>query len=155
MEFHVVSPAFPNRAPIPRHYTCDGADVSPPLQFQDIPPSARTLVLLVEDPDAPDPRRPVKTWVHWVAYDIPADIRGLAEGASKHMPDGARAGLNDWKRTGWGGPCPPAGNHRYFFRVYALDTELGDLGTPTKDELLRAMRGHVVGEAEWMGTYTR
>lgn len=153
--FVLSSPAFPNGGSIPSHYTCEGADVSPPLRITGVPASAMSLALVVEDPDAPDPKSPSRTWVHWVAYDLPTSVEELKEGASRAMPHGAREGLNDWKRTGWGGPCPPVGRHRYFFRLYALDAFLGDLVHPMRTELTAAMRGHVVGQAEWMGTYEK
>jgi Raf kinase inhibitor-like YbhB/YbcL family protein len=112
--------------------------------------------LIVDDPDAPDPAKPKMTYVHWVLYDIPSSISGLGEGvASRDLPKGTREGKNDWKRTGYGGPCPPIGRHRYFFKLYALDTELGDLGTPTKAALEKAMKGHVLEKVELMGTYER
>lgn len=147
------SPAFEAGAAIPQRFTCEGADVSPPLRFRAIPRAARSLALVVDDPDAPDPAAPKRTWVHWVLYDLDPSLEGLSEGAATALPTGAREGLNDWKRTGWGGPCPPIGRHRYFFRLYALDRRLGDLGRPTRARLDEAMKGHVVGTAEWMGTY--
>ena len=109
---------------------------------------------MVDDPDAPDPKAPRTTWVHWVLYDLPPSATGLAE-AVKQLPPGTRQGLNDWKRTGWGGPCPPVGRHRYFFKLYALDAVLGDLGTPTKAKLEAAMKGHVLVQAELVGTYQK
>jgi hypothetical protein len=111
---------------------------------------------VVDDPDAPDPAAPRMTWVHWVLYDLSPALAGLDEGL-RHgaLPQGTREGLNDWKRTGWGGPCPPIGRHRYFFKLYALDAELGDLGTPTKARLEQAMRGHVIAEAQLVGTYEK
>jgi Raf kinase inhibitor-like YbhB/YbcL family protein len=108
----------------------------------------------VDDPDAPDPAAPKMTWVHWVLYNLPADCTGLPKGV-KQLPAGTREGLNDWKRTGYGGPCPPIGRHRYFFKLYALDTVLPDLGTPTKEKLLQAMQGHILSQAELMGTYQK
>jgi len=152
MSFTIHSSAFEEGGSIPARYTCDGEDISPPLQWSGVPEGARSLALVVDDPDAPDPRAPKMVWVHWVLYNLPADSGGLAEGVSV-LPAGTREGLNDWKRTGYGGPCPPIGRHRYFFKLYALDTELPDLGTPTKAQLLEAMKGHVVGEAVLMGTY--
>ncbi len=152
MSFTIHSPAFEEGGSIPSKYTCDGEDVSPPLQWQGVPAGTRSLALIVDDPDAPDPRAPRMTWVHWVLYDLPADSSGLPEAVSA-LPPGTREGINDWKRTGYGGPCPPIGRHRYFFKLYALDTVLPDLGEPTKEELLRAMEGHVLGEAVLMGTY--
>ncbi len=156
MAFVLESPAFADGGEIPTRYTCEGEDVSPPLVWREPPAGTRSFALIVDDPDAPDPRAPRLVWVHWVLYDIPAGVRELAEDADRRgLPPGTRRGLNDWKRPAWGGPCPPIGRHRYFFRLYALDTELGDLGTPTRTRLERAMEGHVLGEAELMGTYEK
>ncbi len=157
MEVHAVnmviqSPAFAEGGAIPARYTCDGEDISPPLRWEGVPEGARSLVLIVDDPDAPDPAAPKMVWVHWVLYNLPPNSKGLEEGV-KALPPGTGQGLNDWKRTGWGGPCPPVGRHRYFFKLYALDRVLPDLGTPTKAELLKAMEGHVLDEAVLMGTY--
>ena len=149
----IRSPAFPHEGPIPRRYTCDGADVSPPLVFEDVPERARSLVLVVEDPDAPDPARPRMVWVHWLVYDLAPDCGGLPEGGP--LPAGARQGTNDFGRTAWGGPCPPVGTHRYFFRLYALSEPLGDLGAPRKGALLAAMDGKVLAEAQLVGLYRR
>ncbi len=152
----IESPAFPHGGEIPRKYTCDGEDISPPLSWSGIPSGTRSLALIVDDPDAPDPRAPKMTWVHWVLYDLPPDSTGLPEGvAPAALPPGTRQGLNDWKRTGYGGPCPPIGRHRYFHKLYALDTVLPDLGTPTKAQLEAAMKGHVLAEAQLVGTYQR
>ena len=153
--FAISSPAFADGAPIPQPYTCDGADHSPPLRFQSPPRNARSLALVVEDPDAPDPAAPKTTWIHWVLYDLEPSLDGLPAGAATSLPGGVREGLNDWRRTGWGGPCPPVGRHRYSFRLFALDRMLGDLGRPTRQQLDAAMQGHIVGRAEWMGTYEK
>ncbi len=156
MNFEITSPAFPPNGEIPVIYTCDGKDISPPLEWTGIPPGTKSLVLIVEDPDAPDPRAPRMVWTHWVLYDIPPTTHGLPEGVSPdELPEGTRQGLNDWKRTGYGGPCPPIGRHRYFFRLFALDTVLPDLGTPTKAKLEQAMKGHIIARAVLMGTYER
>jgi Raf kinase inhibitor-like YbhB/YbcL family protein len=156
MDFTIQSSAFDNDGKIPRHYTCEGDDVSPPLNWSDVPDGARSLVLIVDDPDAPDPAKPQMTWVHWVLYDIPVAADGLAEKvAPAALPPGTREGLNDWKRTGYGGPCPPIGRHRYFHKLYALDTELGDLGRATKADVERAMKGHILAETVLMGTYQK
>jgi len=156
MALTLTSPAFPPNGSIPRDYTCDGKDVTPPLQWSGAPAGAKSFVLIVDDPDAPDPKAPKTTWVHWVLYDIPASATGLPKAAvATTLPAGTREGLNDWKRTGYGGPCPPIGRHRYFHKLYALDAPLGNLGRPTKATLERAMRGHVVGQAELVGTYQR
>jgi len=152
----ISSTAFPEGGEIPRPYTCDGDDRSPPLAWSGVPPGARSLALIVDDPDAPDPKAPRMTWVHWVLYDIPPGATALVEAAKPgDLPQGTREGLNDWKRTGYGGPCPPVGRHRYFHKLYALDVTLGDLGRPTKAKLEAAMRGHVVAQAELVGTYQR
>ncbi len=151
----ISSPSFSPQGSIPEKYTCEGSDTSPPLAWSGVPPSARSLALIVDDPDAPDPRAPKMTWVHWVLYNLPPKTTSLAEGASRSPPQGARDGLNDWKRTGYGGPCPPIGRHRYFFKLYALDVALPDLGKPSKADLLKAMEGHVVGNAELVGTYEK
>jgi Raf kinase inhibitor-like YbhB/YbcL family protein len=156
MALSLVSSAFTHGAAIPRRYTCDGDDVSPPLTWTDVPAGAKTLVLVVDDPDAPDPRAPKMTWVHWVLYELPSTATGLPEGvASRDLPAGTREGVNDWKRTGYGGPCPPRGRHRYFHKLYALDAVLGDLGKITKSRLDAAMQGHVLAQAELVGTYER
>jgi Raf kinase inhibitor-like YbhB/YbcL family protein len=152
MPLRITSTAFANNGEIPREHTCDGGDISPPLEWSALPPGAGSLALIVDDPDAPDPKAPKTTYVHWVLYDIPTSEVRVGRGQS---PSGARDGRNDWKRTGYGGPCPPIGRHRYFFKLYALDAMLGDLGTPTKDELLTAMKGHIVEQAELVGTYER
>lgn len=152
----ITSVAFPHEGAIPRSHTCDGKDVSPPLSWTGVPSTAKSVVLIVDDPDAPDPRAPKMTWVHWILYDLPAGAGVLEEGvAASSLPSGTRQGLNDWKRTGYGGPCPPVGRHRYFFKLYALDTLLGDLGRADKAVLEKAMRGHVVAHAELIGTYER
>ncbi|MCA9659997.1 MAG: YbhB/YbcL family Raf kinase inhibitor-like protein [Myxococcales bacterium] len=149
------STAFAPEASIPEKHTCEGDDVSPPLAWAELPANTQSLALIVDDPDAPDPAAPKRIWVHWVLYDIPPAVRGLAEGASAALPAGIREGKNDWKRAGYGGPCPPIGRHRYFFRLYALDAALGDLGEPTRADLDAAMKGHVLGEVALMGTYQK
>jgi hypothetical protein len=154
--FVLRSPSFADGAAIPIRHTCEGPDVSPPLEWAGIPAGARSLALVVDDPDAPDPAAPRMTWVHWVLYDVPPSVAGLPEAVARHaLPPGTRQGVNDWKRTGWGGPCPPIGRHRYFFKLYALDAALGDLGAPTKATLEAAMRGHVLAEARLVGTYEK
>jgi len=156
MTLKLTSAAFAHLGPIPLLYTCDGRDLSPPLSWTGVPPGTKSLALMVFDPDAPDPDAPKMTWVHWVLYNIPADAVGFQEGiTASDLPAGTRQGVNDWRRTGYGGPCPPIGRHRYFFKLYALNTELPDLGKPTKAGLEKAMRGHVLAEAELMGTYHR
>lgn len=156
MTMIITSPAFFHTKEIPSEYTCDGLDVSPPLEWSGVPANAASLVLIVEDPDAPDPAAPKMTWVHWVLYNLPPGTTGLEQGIANHdLPSGAMGGTNNWKLTGYGGPCPPIGRHRYFFKLYALDTVLPDLGEPTREQLGKAMAGHVVSKAELIGTYKR
>lgn len=150
------SPAFVDQGEIPRKYTCDGEDHSPPLAWSDIPADTKSLALIVDDPDAPDPKAPRLVYVHWVLYNIPPAAAGLAEAVRpKNLPAGTLEGLNDWGRTGYGGPCPPIGRHRYFHKLYALDKVLRDLGQPTKAQLLAVMEDHVLAEAQLVGTYQR
>jgi Raf kinase inhibitor-like YbhB/YbcL family protein len=150
------SPAFVPNGSIPSKYTCEGADVSPPLAWSGAPPDAKTWVLIVDDPDAPDPAKPQRVYVHWVIYNIPVSVTMLAEDAARTgLPEGARHGTNDWGKQTYGGPCPPIGRHRYFFKLYALDTELQGLRNPTKAELEKAMEEHLVGNAEFIGTYEK
>ena len=152
----LTSAAFAPGGAIPARYTCDGKDYSPALAWTGVPAGAKSLVLIVDDPDAPDPAAPKMTWVHWVLYNLQARDGGLAEAVSSaDLPAGTREGLNDWKRTGYGGPCPPIGRHRYFHKLYALDTVLPDLGAATKVQVETAMKGHVVAHAELMGTYQK
>ena len=156
MPLEISSPAFQNHAPIPPLFTCQGQDIPPALVFRGVPANAKSLALIVDDPDAPDPRAPRMTWVHWVLYNIPPTTAGLPQGvAATQLPPGTREGLNDWKRPGYGGPCPPIGRHRYFFKLYALDAALPDMGKPTKAELEKAMNGHVITKAELVGTYQK
>ena len=149
----LTSTAFTEGGAIPKRYTCEGQDVSPPLAWSGVPPGTRGLALIVDDPDAPDPKAPKRTYVHWVLYDIPPSAASLPEGGA--LPAGTRQGRNDWGRTGYGGPCPPIGRHRYFHKLYALDTVLGDLGEPGKGELEKAMMGHVLAESRIVGTYEK
>jgi len=156
MTFTLASSAFSNHGEIPKAHTCDGADTSPDLAWSGVPPGTRSLALIVDDPDAPDPQAPKLTWVHWVLYNIPPEAAGLpAAVKASALPAGTRGGVNDWKRTGYGGPCPPIGRHRYFHKLYALDTALPDLGKPTKAALEKAMKGHVLAEAHLVGSYQR
>jgi Raf kinase inhibitor-like YbhB/YbcL family protein len=156
MTLQIRSSAFADGENIPRDYTCQGRDCSPPLAWDGVPADAKSLALIVDDPDAPDPAAPRMTWVHWLLHDLPADCRGLAEGvAPAALPRGTRQGKNDWKRTGYGGPCPPIGRHRYFFKLYALDASLPDLQEPTKAQLEAAMHGHVLAMAQIVGTYQK
>ena len=151
--FHISSSAYADGDAMPSRFTCDAADVSPPLQWSGAPAGTKSFAFIMDDPDAPDPAAPKMTWVHWVLYDIPANTHAFAEGGSKQLPAGTREGVNDWKRTGYGGPCPPIGRHRYFHKLYALDTMLPDLHKPSKAQLEAAMRGHVLAETQIIGTY--
>jgi Raf kinase inhibitor-like YbhB/YbcL family protein len=155
MPLTIKSPAFAPNAAIPIKYTCEDDDVSPALEWSGVPQGTRSLALVVDDPDAPDPNAPKMVYVHWVLYDIPPSTPGLAEGMrSDRLPKGAREGRNDWGNHGYGGPCPPIGRHRYFFKLYALDSTLGDLGgKATKADVERAMQGHLIEQAELVGTY--
>jgi Raf kinase inhibitor-like YbhB/YbcL family protein len=154
MTLKLTSPAFPHQGEIPKRYTCDGEDISPQIAWIDLPAGTRSLAFIVDDPDAPDPAAPKMTWVHWVLYNIPPATPGLPEAVrSGELPGNTLEGVNDWKRTGYGGPCPPTGRHRYFHKLYALDTALPDLGKPNKAKLMEAMKGHIIGQAELIGTY--
>ncbi|HSM92416.1 MAG TPA: YbhB/YbcL family Raf kinase inhibitor-like protein [Anaeromyxobacteraceae bacterium] len=156
MSLELTSPAFQNGGEIPPLFTCEGKDASPALAWSHVPRDTASLVLIVDDPDAPDPKAPKMTWVHWVLYDLPPASNGLPEGVKTGaLPAGTREGLNDWRRTGYGGPCPPIGRHRYFFKLYALDMVLGDLKLPTKAAVEKALQGHVLASAELMGTYQK
>lgn len=156
MGLTISSKAFRQNGKIPPLYTCDGEDISPPLAWSGLPAGTKSLALIVDDPDAPDPAAPKMTWVHWVLYNIPPQSDGLQEGASMgDLPKGTLEGLNGWKRTRFGGPCPPIGRHRYFHKLYALDLVLPNMRRPTKAELERAMQGHVLAHAELVGTYQR
>lgn len=147
----IESPAFQNHSPMPAKYTCDGEDIPPPLQWGEAPEGTQSFVLIVDDPDAPDPRAPRQIWVHWLVYNIPASSRSLGP----ELPEGALEGINDARIIGWGGPCPPRGEHRYFYKLYALDTVLVFRKPPTKPELLKAMKGHILSQGEMVGLYQR
>lgn len=156
MSLTLKSPVFEQGGSIPQRYTCEGDDISPPLQWSGVPGGTRSLALIVDDPDAPDPAAPRMTWVHWLVYNLPPDGGGLPEGVARgDLPAGTLLGRNDFRRTRYGGPCPPIGRHRYFFKLYALDIVLPDLGTPDKAALLRAMEGHVLERTELIGTYQK
>ena len=160
MTFTITSSAFSDGSEIPPKYTCEGEDVSPPLAWSGAPAGTRALALIVDDPDAPDPAHPKTTYVHWVLYDIPASAGSLPEGggdgSGRSLPPGARRGRNDWGQNRYGGPCPPIGRHRYFFKLYALDATLDSLGDgATKADVERAMQGHVLAQAQVMGTYKK
>lgn len=155
MAFELTSSAFPPGGEIPSKYTCQGQDASPPLAWRGVPSNAKSLALIVEDPDAPDPAAPKVTWVHWVLYNIPPGARSLPE-AVKELPAGTQQGLNDAGRTGYSGPCPPLGRHRYFHKLYALDAVLPNLGEEaSKAKLEAAMRPHLIAQAELVGTYEK
>ena len=153
MAMTLTSPAFKQNGQIPSKYTCEGDDISPPLAWEGVPEGTKSLVLIIDDPDAPDPKAPQRVWVHWVIYNIPAVTKGLPENAGKAgLPQGVTLGLNDFTKTAYGGPCPPIGRHRYFHKLYALDTTL-DLRKATKPEIEHAMKGHVLASSELIGTY--
>ncbi len=154
MSLRITSPAFADGGEIPAKYTCEGKDLSPPLAWSGVPAGAKSLVLIVDDPDAPDPKAPRMTHVHWVLYNLPPGTTALPEAVGAALPPGTKVGLNDWKRLDFGGPCPPIGRHRYFHKLYALDTELS-LAKPTKADVVAAMRGHVLAEAQLIGTYQK
>ena len=156
MAFELRSPSFAPNGSILTKYTCEGDDISPPLTWSGAPAATKSFALIVDDPDAPDPKAPKMTFVHWVLYNTPAATTELAEGAAKGaLPPGTRTGINDYKRAGYNGPCPPIGRHRYVFKLSALDVELPDLGSPTKAQLEQAMLGHVLDKAELIGTYQK
>ena len=154
MTLTITSPVIQSGRNIPAEYTCEGRDVSPPLEWHGVPAGTLSLALIVDDPDAPDPAAPTRTWVHWLLYNLPPDCAGLAEAVAT-LPSGALEGQNDWHRTGYGGPCPPVGRHRYLHKLYALDTVLPDLQQPTKARLEAAMKGHILAEAVLVGTYEK
>ena len=151
MTLQLKSTAFNHEGVIPQEYTCDGKDISPPLKWQGIPEATQSLVLSVDDPDAPDPSAPKMTWVHWVVYNIPPDAGHIDAGG--RLPAGAKEGVNDWKNVGYGGACPPIGQHRYFHKLYALDTTLNIPAHATKADVERAMRGHILAETKLIGLY--
>jgi Raf kinase inhibitor-like YbhB/YbcL family protein len=157
MTFHLTSPSFEHEAEIPTRHTCEGEDVSPALVWSSPPKGTKSFALIVDDPDAPDPRDPKRTWVHWVMYEIPPDARSLSEGIQRSaLPRGTMEGENDWHQRGWRGPCPPIGRHRYYFKLYALDTSLEDLGGgASKNDLENAMMGHILANATLIGTYVK
>ena len=156
MAMKVTSSAFQQGGSIPAQYTCEGQDISPPLSWSAVPANAKSLAMIVDDPDAPDPAKPQRVYVHWVLYNVPIQTTSLGENASKSgLPKGAVQGKNDWGNASYGGPCPPIGRHRYFFKLYALDTMLTGLNAATKADLERAMKGHIVDSGELMGTYEK
>ena len=156
MAFMLFSPAFHANGEIPKMYTCDGQDISPPLNWQDIPEGTQSFALIVDDPDAPDPRSPKMTWVHWILYNIPPTVTGLPQdAASQGLPTGTCVGQNDWNRADYGGPCPPKGLHRYYHKLYALDIHLPSTQHLTKPALEAFMKDHIRGYAELIGMYQR
>jgi Raf kinase inhibitor-like YbhB/YbcL family protein len=157
MTYNLTSTAFEANGSMPAKYTCEGANISPPLTWAGAPPAVtKSFALIVEDPDAPDPAKPTRVVSHWVAYNIPVATTHLGESASKKgMPAGSAQGLNEGKKVGYTGPCPPIGRHRYFFKLFALDTVLAGLNSPAKADLEKAIQGHVVGTAELIGTYQK
>ena len=155
MAMTLNSPAFKQDGQIPSKYTCEGDDISPPLAWMGVPQGTKSLVLIIDDPDAPDPKAPQLVWVHWVVYNIPPATKSLPENAGKAgLPEGTVVGLTDFKKAEYGGPCPPIGRHRYFHKLYALDITL-DLGRATKSQIEQAMKGHVLANAELIGTYQK
>ena len=155
MAMTLTSPAFENGEQIPSKYTCEGENLSPPLAWEGVPEGTKSLVLILDDPDAPDPEAPKMVWVHWVVYNIPPDIKNLPENVSRAgLAPGIALGMNDFKKTGYGGPCPPVGRHRYFHKLYALDTTL-NLEEATKADVEEAMQGHVLARTELIGTYKK
>jgi Raf kinase inhibitor-like YbhB/YbcL family protein len=152
--FKLDSPAFKTGENIPNKFTCEGKDISPPLRWTNPPKGTRSFALIVDDPDVPDPDAPMRTWVHWIVYNIPAQAKNLNEGIGS-LPKGAATGLNDWKHLGWGGPCPATGKHRYYYKLYALDTFLKFQGPPDKALLENAMAGHILAETELLGFYEK
>ena len=153
----LTSSTFAHKGAIPALHTCQGKDVSPPLQWSGVPVQAKSLVLIMDDPDAPDPAHPKMTWVHWVVYDIPPQVNQIEAGvkAVANLTHGGTHGITDFKRMGYGGPCPPIGEHRYFFKLYALDTMLNLPPGKTKIEVEKAMAGHAIAHTELIGTYKK
>ncbi len=152
--FSISSSAFKANGDIPVIYTCQGQDISPPLSWSGQPAGTRSLVLIVDDPDAPDPANPKITWVHWLLYNLPPHSNSLPQNVES-LPPGTLEGISDFKHSRWGGPCPPRGKHRYFFKLYALDTVLPDLASPDKPALLRAMQGHILKQTQIIGLYRK
>jgi len=152
MSLSITSTAFKQGERIPSKYTCDGSGVSPGLEWSDVPEGTRSFTIIADDPDAP-----VGTWIHWVLYNVPAETRALPEAVptDASLPDASRQGKNSWGRLGYGGPCPPGGTHRYYFKLYALDTVLELPTGVSENDLLKAMKGHILSEAELMGLYSK
>jgi Raf kinase inhibitor-like YbhB/YbcL family protein len=152
MEIKITSSAFENEGMIPSKYTCDGANISPPLQWQAVPEETKSIALICDDPDAP-----IGTFVHWVVYNLPPDVRELKKNFpdDETLPDDTRQGINDFGRTNYGGPCPPSGTHRYYFKIYAMDKKIDMTSIADKDSLLKAMEGHILAAGQLMGKYKR
>lgn len=152
MDIHITSPVFEDGGIIPKKYTCDDLDMSPPIEWSNVPEGTKTISIVCDDPDAP-----MKTWIHWIIFNIPGDVTGLPENVppEKELENGAKQGMNDFHKVGYGGPCPPSGTHRYFFKIYALDITLDLPAGVSKSHLMIAMEGHVISESHLMGTYTR
>ncbi len=156
MGLKLSSTAFEPGGEIPQKHTCDGPDLSPPLAWSGLPEGTQSLVLIVDDPDAPDPAAPKVTWVHWVLYNIPPSAAGLPGATdTEDLPDGTREGLNDWRHRGYRGPCPPIGRHRYFHKLYAVDTVFPHLEPANKAQLKEKMEDHILDQAQLIGTYRR
>ena len=156
MKLELTSTAFQHGEKIPAKYTCEGEDISPPLSWKGVPEGTKSLALIIEDPDAPDPKAPKMIWVHWILYNLPPNMISLPEAmTANNIPQDAKEGLNSWKRTNYGGPCPPIGEHRYFHKLYALDTLLTECDSPSKEEIESAMSNHVLAQTELMGTYEK
>ena len=156
MTLTLTSGAYFDGGAIPDTYTCQGKDISPPLAWTGVPDGTQSLVLIIDDPDAPDPKAPKTIWSHWVLYNIPPDAAGLKEGISpKELPPGTQQGQNDWKRLGYGGPCPPIGRHRYRHKLYALDTVLEPMNSPTRTMLETVMEKHIIEQTQLVATYQK
>ena len=157
MAFTISSPDFGDNQLIPTKFTCEGDNISPALDWQDPPKGTKSFVLIIDDPDAPDPRAPKRTWVHWVAYDIPEKVREIPQNIppDERLLNGGTSGFSDFKKYGYGGPCPPIGEHRYFFKLYALKTFLGLPPGKTKNDVMQALEGKVLGEAKFIGKYSK
>ncbi len=156
MAFELQSSSFVHEGEIPSRYTCEGEDISPPLSWSNPPVGTMAFALIVDDPDAPDPKAPKMTWVHWILYNIPPSTRELKEAiGTEELPKGTLAGVTDYRKTTYGGPCPPIGRHRYFFKLYALSKQITGLNRPTKGELEKAMEGSILAKAELVGTYQK
>ncbi|WP_278540279.1 YbhB/YbcL family Raf kinase inhibitor-like protein [Oxalobacter formigenes] len=156
MTFEITSPVFADKTKMPALYTCEGKNISPPLQWTAPPAGTKSLVLINDDPDAPDPAAPKMTWVHWVLYNLPPEAGSLPEAVQdKDLPKGTLIGTNDRQFAGYSGPCPPIGTHRYFFKLYAMDTVLPDMGNTTKAEVVKKMEGHILAQTEMIGLYVK